>query len=446
VQVQFWGTRGSLATPGPTTLRYGGNTSCVSLRTAAGTQLIFDCGTGARGLGIALQQAGGPIQAAILIGHTHWDHIQGFPFFAPVFVPGNRITIYAPTGGERSLADVLAGQMEYTYFPVRIEDLQAEIDFRDLVEDSFAIGEAQVRTQYLNHTALTLAYRVTAGGVSVVYATDHEPHAPSLWQGEAGTGGRHGLVHQGDRRHVEFLAEADLVIHDAQYTLEEYAGGKTGWGHSPVEYVVDLAAEARAKRLALFHHDPSHDDDRLDRIVAECQRRAEALGADLAVFGAAEGQVVELRERPARAAGDHEPAHPSLGGRPRILIAEDDADVRGVLVEILEDDDYELVMARDGREALALALGRTPDLVILDLNMPALDGREVCRGLRGDPRTRNVPVVILTASGSELDIAEGFEGGATDYITKPFAPAMVRTRVRSWLLRGGAEPGGSSRP
>jgi CheY-like chemotaxis protein len=408
----------------------------VSLRTVAGTVLVFDCGTGARNLGLSMLGQGDSVEAAILIGHTHWDHIQGFPFFAPVFVPGNRITIYAPTGVDKSLADVLAGQMEYTYFPVRLDELQAGIDFRDLGEDSFAIGEASVTTQYLNHTALTLGYRVTAGGVSVVYATDHEPHAPSLWQADAGVSG-HAMAHQGDRRHVDFLADADLVIHDAQYTREEYAGGKTGWGHSPMEYVVDVAARAGVKRLALFHHDPSHDDDQLDRLVAACQRRAEAHGADLAVFGAAEGQTVELRERRGRAADEHEPALPSLDGRPRILIAEDDADVRGALVSILEDDDYELVVARDGREALALALGRRPDLVILDVNMPILGGREVCRGLRAEPRTRDVPVVILTASASEADIVEGFEGGATDYITKPFAPAMLRTRVRSWLLRSG---------
>lgn len=440
MKVEFWGTRGSLATPGPTTLHYGGNTACVALRTARGTLLVLDCGTGARGLGLALLRAGGPLEGAILLGHSHWDHIQGFPFFGPIFMPGNRFTIYAPTGGDTSLAEVLAGQMEYTYFPVRLDDLQAEITFRDLGEDTFAVGEATVRTQYLNHTALTLGYRVTVGGVSVAYATDHEPHAPSLWQIDDTTGHR-SFIHQGDRRHVEFLAGADLVIHDAQYTREEYAGGKVGWGHSPMEYVVEVAAQAGVKRLALFHHDPSHTDDQLDRLVADCQRLAEDLGADLAVFGACEGNVVELAERAGAAGVEHDPAQPTMASRPRILIAEDDADVRQVLVEILSEDDYELVVARDGREALALALGRTPDLVLLDLKMPLLDGREVCRNLRAEPRTRRVPVILLTASASEADIVEGFEEGATDYITKPFAPAMVRTRVRSWLLRRGAGRG-----
>ena len=169
-----------MATPGPSTLRYGGNTSCVELRTRAGTLIVFDCGTGARGPGsVAARSGGGPISGAMLLGHSHWDHIQGFPFFGPAFVPGNAFTIYAPTGGDKQLSEVLAGQMQYTYFPVRLDQLQAQIDFHDLGEDTFTIGDATVQAQYLNHTALTLGYRVTAGGVTVVYATDHEPNASS---------------------------------------------------------------------------------------------------------------------------------------------------------------------------------------------------------------------------------------------------------------------------
>jgi CheY-like chemotaxis protein len=330
--------------------------------------------------------------------------------------------------------------MEYTYFPVSLEQLQANISFQDLGEDSFAVGEATVRTQYLNHTALTLAYRVSVGGVEVVYATDHEPHAPTLWHTDRNSSTRN-IVHQGDQRHIDFLAGVDLVIHDAQYTQQEYTEGKLGWGHSPVEYVVDVAAEAGVKRLALFHHDPGRTDDDLDKLVARCQRRAESYEADLAVFGASEGRSVELREHTPAAGEGQTPAEPALTGRPRILIAEDDAEIRGILSDILSEDDYELVGARDGQEALALALGRTPDLVLLDLVMPNVDGREVCRALRSDPRTRNTPIVVLTASSSEADIMGGFEEGATDYITKPFAPAMVRTRVRSWLLRSEASRG-----
>jgi len=434
MKVRFWGTRGSLATPGATTLRYGGNTACVELQTQSGTLLIFDCGTGARSLGLSLLKSGQPLQGSILLGHSHWDHIQGFPFFTPAFMPGNQFTIYAPSGGDKQLSEVLAGQMQYTYFPVRLDQLQAQIAFRDLGEDTFAVGDASVRTQYLNHTALTLGYRVSVGGVDVVYATDHEPHAPALWHADPASG-RRSIVHQGDHQHIDFLKNADLVIHDAQYTQDEYVESKVGWGHSPVEYVVDVAAEANVKSLALFHHDPTRTDEHLDRLVAACQRRAEASGAELAVFGAREGHEVDLGERRQSAEGDQRPVQPALTRRPRILIAEDDPEIRGILADILSEDDYELVVARDGREALALALGRPPDLVLLDLIMPNLDGYEVCRALRAESRTRDIPVVVLTASSSQTDIMGGFEEGATDYMTKPFAPAMVRTRVRSWLLR-----------
>ncbi len=150
---------------------------------------------------------------------------------------------------------------------------------------------------------------------------------------------------------------------------------------------------------------------------------------------------MELREKRRAPDSGQEPVEPALAHRPRILIAEDDPEIRGVLADILGEDDYELVVARDGQEALALALGRTPDLVLLDLMMPIVDGREVCRALRSEPRTRDVPVVVLTASSSDEDIVGGFEEGATDYMTKPFAPAMVRTRVRSWLLRTASASG-----
>jgi CheY-like chemotaxis protein/phosphoribosyl 1,2-cyclic phosphodiesterase len=436
MRVRFWGTRGSIATPGPTTLRYGGNTACVELRTQADTLIVFDCGTGARLLGQALLAQGGPIEGSILLGHSHWDHIQGFPFFAPIFLPESRFTIYAPSGGDKRLSEVLSGQMEYTYFPVSLDQLQSRITFQDLGEDTFSIGEATVQTQYLNHTALTLGYRVSVGGATVIYATDHEPHARNLWHSDGGSG-RRAVVHHGDQRHIDFLAQADLVIHDSQYTEEEY-GQKVGWGHSPVEYAVDVCAEAGVKRLALFHHDPSHDDARLDRLVADCQRRAERTGADLAVFGACEGRGLYLREQLAAAAPERLPSGPSLPERARVLIAEDDVSTRGLLAELLADDDYELIVAADGSQALALVESQPPDLVLLDLEMPRLDGREVCRVLRTSAQTARIPVIMLTASDAERDIAEGFEGGATDYITKPFAPAMVRTRVRSWLLRSEA--------
>jgi phosphoribosyl 1,2-cyclic phosphodiesterase len=273
MHVQFWGTRGSLAKPGPTTLRYGGNTPCVEVRTANGTLVVLDCGTGAHGLGLALAASPEqPVRGHLLITHTHWDHIQGFPFFAPLFTRGNEWDIYAPGGLGQQLEVTLAGQMEYTYFPITLAQCGAAIRFHDLSEGSFEIGELRVTARYLNHPALALGYRLETDAAVLVYAVDHEPHK----RDRAGPAGVQGgpPVHREDRRHVEWLAGADLVIHDAQYTVDEYPQ-RMNWGHTPAEWAVDYAVAAGAKRLALFHHDPQRDDAALDRLLAVCRRRAE---------------------------------------------------------------------------------------------------------------------------------------------------------------------------
>ena len=266
MRVRFWGTRGSIATPGPSTIRFGGNTSCVEVVTKSGHRYIFDCGTGARPLGAALMaNEPKPLRATILLSHTHWDHIQGFPFFAPVFVPGNHITVCAPLGAGRSLPDVLAGQMEYTYFPVELRQLGAHIDYRDLADGEYDLEGVRVTTQYLNHPAITLGYRIEADGVSLVYLCDHEPFWESLWRSDAERGKLESILHAGDSRHALFMKNADVVIHDAQYTPEEYPS-KKNWGHSTYSFVTQIAAAASVKKLFLTHHDPTHDDDFLRRI------------------------------------------------------------------------------------------------------------------------------------------------------------------------------------
>src|SRR5512144_3052748 len=157
MRVRFWGTRGSIAAPGPDTVRYGGNTSCIELRSDSGTLVVIDCGTGAHRLSQSLVKSGPhPLRGHVLISHTHWDHIQGLPFFAPLFVPGNEWDIYAPHGFEQSVQETLAGQMQYTYFPVALSDLGASIRYHELIEGTFAIGGIRVTTQFLNHPALTL--------------------------------------------------------------------------------------------------------------------------------------------------------------------------------------------------------------------------------------------------------------------------------------------------
>ena len=296
MRVRFWGTRGSVPTPGRTTVRYGGNTACVEMRTAAGGFFIFDSGTGIRELGLKLMREGRPVSAHLMLGHTHWDHIHGFPFFTPAFVPGNHLVIYGARDLDRSLRDVLAGQMHFTYFPVPLGDLRADIDFVELEEGEIQIEDAHVKTHYLNHTAVCMGYRLEADGVSVAYITDHEPY------GAASNGLREGFVHGGDRRLVEFVRGVDLLIQDAQYTAEEYLG-RRGWGHGSTNYVTDLALAAGAHQLALFHHEPTHSDDDIDGMVALARAKASESGSQLEVFAAAEGCEIELEARREAGAG-----------------------------------------------------------------------------------------------------------------------------------------------
>ncbi|MBI4246366.1 MAG: MBL fold metallo-hydrolase, partial [Candidatus Rokubacteria bacterium] len=330
MHVRFWGTRGSIATPGPGTTRYGGNTSCVEVRTSDGTLIVLDCGTGARALGDLLERAPRPLRLHLLIGHTHWDHIQGFPFFMPASLPGAELNIYAPAGFRRGLEESMAGQMEYAYFPVKLRDLPSRIHFTELDEGFFRIGDTLIETQHLNHTAPTLAYRITSGGATLVYATDHEP----FWTPAAGLSD-----HPGDQRHVAFLRGADLVIHDAQYTDEEYRA-KTGWGHSTPAYAVDVARAAGARRLALFHHDPGHDDATLARLEAEARARA---GGALEVFAAAEGLELHLTGRgpaPVVTAASAMARRPLAGAR--VLVVTSNTDEVAAMQEVLATDELVL--------------------------------------------------------------------------------------------------------
>jgi ribonuclease BN (tRNA processing enzyme) len=255
----------------------------VEVRSDAGTVLVLDCGTGAAQLGRALVGTGA-VRGALLIGHTHWDHIQGLPFFAPLFEPGGEWDVYGPRGLGGSLATTLAGQMQYQYFPVTLEQLGAQVRYHDLVEGSFQFDDLTVTAQYLNHPAMTLGYRIEGDGVSVAYACDHEPFDPTLAHGGDLS------ASAPDLRHVEFLSGVDLLIHDAQYVAAEYHT-KRGWGHSTVEYALEVARLADVGELALTHHDPLRDDDALDVILSWAREQ----GFTGTVSAAAEGDVRELR-------------------------------------------------------------------------------------------------------------------------------------------------------
>ena len=439
--LRFWGTRGSIATPGPGTNRFGGNTSCVEVVSDAGQRLIFDCGTGARPLGVRLMtREPKPIQATILLSHTHWDHIQGFPFFAPLFVPGNRFTVCGPQGASRSLPEVLAGQMEYTYFPVELQQLGADIQYRDLVEGSYDFDGIRVYTRFLNHPAAALGYRAEADGVSVLYLCDHEPYWESLWQSDREPGKLDSILHSGDRQHAAFMQDADVVVHDAQYTPDEYPA-KRNWGHSTYTYVTRMAAAANVKRLFLTHHDPAHDDAFLSGVEDRARELARSLGSDIQVSCAYEG--CEERVQPGDSSGRRTAAAASgdlVESRPlRVLLVDDDDDLRLLARKALVQGGHQVWEAAGGAEALQFLDTSTPDLVVLDLTMPPPDGREVLRIIRSREQTRLLPVVILTAHDDEQNARTSFELGATDFLPKPFTPPQLNARVRSSFAHAARE-------
>lgn len=445
MRLRFWGTRGSLPKPGPATMRYGGNTPCVEIRTADGHLVILDCGTGAQGLGQALLAAGhGPVHGHLLLTHMHWDHIQGLPFFAPLFAPGNAWDIYGPGSPRQPLQELLAGQMAYPYFPIALQQCGATIRYHTLVERTFQIGALRVTPRYLNHPALTLGYRLETGSVTVVYATDHEPHLPYWPHAASGEAAANWLTHREEQRHVAFLAGADLVIHDAQYSLSEYQQ-RLGWGHSPVEYPVDVALAAQARRLALFHHEPWHDDSTIDGLVTTCRQRVAARAGTLHVFAAAEGQTLDLPEPQSPLGADADRAARVLESTAAlaaalaqpVLIVGDEPQTVHLLTEALRPEGYRVLAAADGETAVRLARAEHPALILLHWRLPDDNGLEVCRALRAvtDTQPQRVPLVLLTTQTADEHIAAGFAAGVADYLLLPCKPTYVRARVSSWLLR-----------
>ena len=446
MQVQFWGTRGSIATPGPQTLRYGGNTSCVSILTRSGTQLVIDAGTGLRGLGIALMQQG---QAArrghLLIGHTHWDHIQGFPFFTPLFEAGNEWDVYAPRGFGPSLRETLAGQMQYTYFPVNLDEMGATIRYHDLVEGSFMIDDVRVTARYLNHPALTLGYRIEVDGITLVYASDHEGHAHAAALGLP-LGQVLGALHPGDSRHRDFIANADLLIHDTQYTAAEYPS-RVGWGHSTMEYVVDMAISAGVRQLALFHHDPGRHDDALDAVVAAGRRRVRDAGATVEVFGAAEGTTIVLDAVATAVA-------PMRGDAQALVNTQDLTDKQVLIVcaepqqaaeigSMVQTEGLTAEIADNPQDALRTADPQRLALAIIAHRPGSQDGLSLAAALRSCQGLSQLPVIMLAPpdacvadqSGS-ADVPDGQPPRPlTEWLCPPFTPQYLRTKLRAGLLR-----------
>ncbi|OGR95769.1 MAG: hypothetical protein A2016_08730 [Elusimicrobia bacterium GWF2_62_30] len=283
--VRFWGTRGSCPAPGAATARYGGNTACTEVR-VGDMPLILDCGSGMRDLGNALVKEFGerPINGHIFVGHTHWDHIQGFPFFAPLYNPRNSFTLYSVHGAHGTLESVFRGSMASDYFPIPLASLASRLRFVEM-SGPVDLGAAKVSFTHLNHPGICIGFRIDSQGRAVTYLSDHESF--TRLNGESDTSGRN------EARISEFARGSDLLIREAQYTEEEYSRRK-GWGHSTFDDAVAGALSTGARRLAVFHHDPDHNDEMMDAHVKYCRDLASRGGGTLDCFAARDGLRIDL--------------------------------------------------------------------------------------------------------------------------------------------------------
>ncbi len=283
LRLRFWGVRGTLPVPGEQTVRYGGNTSCVSLEAPGGRLIIFDSGTGIRNCGGWLASRGERINANLLISHSHWDHINAIPFFAPLYMQSNRIKIMGPRQGDRDMREIVFAQMEDPYFPVTPSEFGAHVEFRDLGEESFDVDGIEVQSCRLLHPGVALGYRVKHAGRTICYLTDNELYLTDRPE--------HNPAHYD--RLVEFIRGADLLITDTTYTDDAYRKF-IGWGHSCVSRVADLATDGQVKELFLYHHDPSQTDDAIDAKLEAMHVAIEERGGGVKASAPKEGDVVEL--------------------------------------------------------------------------------------------------------------------------------------------------------
>jgi phosphoribosyl 1,2-cyclic phosphodiesterase len=288
LRLQFWGTRGSIPSPGPATVRYGGNTPCVEVRTSTGWLIVLDAGTGIRELGRSLMERanGAPIEGDIFLTHAHWDHIQGIPFFGPMFQHGNRFTIWGSKALEPTLDRVVRGQMAPAVFPVAFEQLGAKIDFCELTDGRRSANGYEIRAFSVRHPGGALGYRIAESGngaAALVYISDNELGAGATY--DTRPGWRAELV--------EFVRSARVLVHDTTYTTAEYEQHR-GWGHSTYEDAVDLALDAGVDTLVLFHHKPERTDAEVDSCLAACREVVERRGARLRIVAAAEGLMLTL--------------------------------------------------------------------------------------------------------------------------------------------------------
>jgi len=295
-RVKFWGVRGSIPTPGPSTVHYGGNTSCVEVR-ADGQIIILDAGTGLRPLGLELvaefdQQ---PIDLTLLLSHTHWDHIQGLPFFLPVYRAHNRLRILGYEGARHGLDHVLTEQMESPFFPIGLREVPSNVRIEELKELGFKIGQVRVEACFAHHPGTCVGYRLFTSAGSISFFPDNEPHYGFDGSSKNGPKDPEALkfAKKQEQLMMDFIRGSDILIIDSQYDREEYPE-HIGWGHGCLDHVVGLALRAEVKKLFLFHHDPAHDDAKISQMVADARKLVKASKSTLQVDAAQEGVTVEL--------------------------------------------------------------------------------------------------------------------------------------------------------
>ena len=306
MKIRLWGVRGSIPCPGPETVKYGGNTACIELRFDDLERfIIIDAGSGIRPLGNYLMKNDlpkGPLTTELFITHTHWDHIMGFPFFTPIYVPGTYIKVFGPvTYEEEGLDQIIGGQLSYRYFPVRQSELAAKLEYFHLKERSMDLNDGiWVTTKYLNHPILCLGYRFEYKGKVFCTAYDTEPfrnvfptdpEAPDYDEAAAVEGEK--AAQEENDKLIRFLSKADLVIYDSQYSKKEYETAKTGWGHSYYEWVIKASHKAGVKQLLMYHHDPLRTDQELDELEAKYKRMI-AGKTKLEIAMAREGMEIDL--------------------------------------------------------------------------------------------------------------------------------------------------------
>ena len=295
MKIRFWGVRGSIASPGPKTVRYGGNTTCIEIRTDNNELIIIDAGTGIFPLSQTLFGEL-PLTANVLITHSHWDHIQGLPFFIPNFIPGNVLRLHGafdPVSGN-GVEQVMSVQLQYSYFPVREAELKARMDYVTLMpEQSVQIGSATVTPYLLNHPVINFGYRIESAGKSVFFTGDHEPPYNIYDKGDAEFAEYQQFVDEKEQAIARAMQGVDVLIADSSYTAQEYPA-KQGWGHGTFGTSINYARQARARMLFCTHHEPTRSDDALEAALAQAMAANPPQPADPEIRLAREGDTYEF--------------------------------------------------------------------------------------------------------------------------------------------------------